>query len=80
MGWMGCKGADGLTFRFSFVRLLPDATTVTLAPGDALLIPAGWVHAVASAPATVAVNAWWWPARAGTGLPRDLSPRAVETR
>ena len=35
--------------------------SVTLAPGDALFIPAGWWHLVRSAPATAAVNYWWEP-------------------
>ena len=40
----------------------PDALTVTVDVGDALLIPAGWYHAVASPAGTVAVNCWWPPA------------------
>lgn len=41
VGWMGCKGADGLTFRFSFVRLLPDATTF---PSRTSTQPTGTSH------------------------------------
>jgi len=37
--------------------------TVVLRAGEALLIPAGYYHAVASAPATCAIN-WWWPVSA----------------
>jgi hypothetical protein len=40
----------------------PDALTVTVDVGEALLIPAGWYHAVASPAGTVAVNCWWPPA------------------
>ena len=40
----------------------PHAVTVTIDVGDALLIPAGWYHAVASPAGTVAVNCWWPPA------------------
>ena len=39
----------------------PDALTVTVDVGEALLIPAGWFHAVASPAGTVAVNCWWPP-------------------
>lgn len=35
------------------------AILAELGPGDALLIPRGWLHEVRSAPQTVAVN-WWW--------------------
>ena len=38
------------------------AVTVTVDVGEALLIPAGWYHAVASPAGTVAVNCWWPPA------------------
>ena len=40
----------------------PDALTVTVDVGDALLIPAGWYHAVSSIEGTVAANCWWPPA------------------
>ena len=51
---------------------LPDgvqATTVTISAGEALFVPAGWAHQVASAPPTgtdseglhVAVNVWFAP-------------------
>ena len=40
----------------------PHAVTVTIDVGEALLIPAGWYHAVASPAGTVAVNCWWPPA------------------
>ena len=39
----------------------PLAVTVTIDVGDALLIPAGWYHAVSSTPGTVAANCWWPP-------------------
>ena len=40
----------------------PDALPVIIDVGEALLIPAGWYHAVASPAGTVAVNCWWPPA------------------
>ena len=40
----------------------PHAVTVTVDVGEALLIPAGWYHAVSSTPGTVAANCWWPPA------------------
>jgi len=40
----------------------PHAVIVTIDVGEALLIPAGWYHAVASPAGTVAVNCWWPPA------------------
>ena len=40
----------------------PHAVTVTIDVGEALLIPAGWYHAVSSIPGTVAANCWWPPA------------------
>ena len=40
----------------------PSAVTVVVNVGEALLIPAGWFHAVASPAGTVAVNCWWPPA------------------
>ena len=40
----------------------PSACTVVVDVGEALLIPAGWWHAVASPAGTVAVNCWWPPA------------------
>ena len=39
----------------------PRAETVVLDRDEALLIPAGWYHAVASRPGTVAANCWWPP-------------------
>ena len=39
----------------------PAACTVVVDVGEALLIPAGWFHAVASPAGTVAVNCWWPP-------------------
>ena len=39
----------------------PAARTVIIGVGEALLIPAGWYHAVSSIPGTVAANCWWRP-------------------
>ena len=59
-------------------RHLGDAPRISLGAGEALLLPAGWYHAVESAPGTVAVNAWWRPrkdARAGARV--DAAARAL---
>ena len=52
------------------------APVVTLEAGEALLIPAGWYHAVASEAATSAVNVWW-PPRTTTPGPRATRPAAA---
>ena len=39
----------------------PAACTVVVDVGEALLIPAGWYHAVSSVSGTVAANCWWQP-------------------
>ena len=59
-------------------RHLGDAPRIALGAGEALLLPAGWYHAVESEPGTVAVNAWWRPrkdARAGSRV--DAAARAL---
>ena len=47
--------------------LPPAAYSARLGPGDALFLPEGWWHAVASAELTVAVN-YWWNSRWAEGL------------
>jgi len=68
----------------------PGAAVYEVAAGDALYIPDGWWHRVASTSGTCAVNVWWDGARADvlkacppvldTFALRTLLHRAVETR